>query len=79
MKIKKLPVAVTRGIILFPIHLKVVEFGREKSKLSIQKSESDFENQIIVVSQKVPLDENPANDALYKIGSLAKATIKKAW
>ncbi|MBY7704824.1 LON peptidase substrate-binding domain-containing protein [Vibrio harveyi] len=77
MKINKIPVVVTRGIVLFPTNLKVVEFGREKSKSSIKKAEQDFDSKVIVISQKVPLDENPSTDKLFEIGCLAKASIKK--
>lgn len=79
MKINKIPVVVTRGIVLFPTNLKVVEFGREKSKLSIKKAEQDFDSKVIVISQKVPLDENPSTDKLFEIGCLAKASVKKVW
>lgn len=79
MKINKIPVVVTRGIVLFPTNLKVVEFGREKSKSSIKKAEQDFDSKVIVISQKVPLDENPSTDKLFEIGCLAKASIKKVW
>ncbi|UWD35341.1 endopeptidase La [Mycoplasma cottewii] len=79
MKMNKIPVVVTRGIVLFPTNLKVVEFGREKSKESIKKAEQDFDNKIIVISQKVPLEENPSTDKLFEIGSLAKSNVKKVW
>ncbi|UKS54161.1 endopeptidase La [Mycoplasma feriruminatoris] len=79
MKDKKLPVVVTRGIFILPTTSKTIEFGRIKSKNALNASAELYNNQIVVVSQESPLEEEPNLDHLFYLGTVADLSIKKVW
>ncbi|WFQ91864.1 Lon protease 1 [Mycoplasma feriruminatoris] len=79
MKDKKLPVVVTRGIFILPTTSKTIEFGRIKSKNALNASAELYNNQIVVVSQESPLEEEPKLDHLFYLGTVADLSIKKVW
>ncbi|WP_434343238.1 endopeptidase La [Mycoplasma sp. 06067-C1-B144P-99-0482-3] len=79
MKDKKLPVVVTRGIFILPTTSKTIEFGRTKSKNALNASVESYNNQIVVVSQESPLEEEPNLDHLFYLGTVANLSIKKVW
>ncbi|PTD31328.1 endopeptidase La [Mycoplasma leachii] len=79
MKDKKLPVVVTRGIFILPTTSKTIEFGRTKSKNALNASVESYNNQVVVVSQESPLEEEPNLDHLFYLGTVANLSIKKVW
>lgn len=76
---KNIPVLITRGSYIFPGFEQVLEVGRNKSILAINKANKEFDNHIVLVSQKKPLDDNPKLSEIYKIGILAELKIRKIW
>ncbi|AJK51556.1 endopeptidase La [Mycoplasma capricolum] len=79
MKDKKLPVVVTRGIFILPTTSKTIEFGRTKSKNALNASVESYNNQVVVVSQESPLEEESNLDHLFYLGTVANLSIKKVW
>ncbi|WP_434329301.1 endopeptidase La [Mycoplasma capricolum subsp. capricolum] len=79
MKDKKLPVVVTRGIFILPTTSKTIEFGRTKSKNALNASVESYNNQVVVVSQESPLEEEPNLEHLFYLGTVANLSIKKVW
>ncbi|CBW54162.1 endopeptidase La [Mycoplasma mycoides subsp. capri] len=79
MKTIKLPVVVTRGIFILPSTSKTIEFGRVKSKNALDASADLYNNQIVVVSQESPLEEEPNLEHLFYLGTVADLSVKKVW
>ncbi|MGL4647143.1 MAG: endopeptidase La [Mycoplasmoidaceae bacterium] len=73
----KLPLLVTRGIILFPGVVGKIEVGRPKSVKAVNESIAKHNGLIIILSQKDPSIDNPKIIDLYNIGTLCKASIEK--
>ncbi|WP_425380494.1 endopeptidase La [Spiroplasma endosymbiont of Stenodema calcarata] len=78
-KLKALPVLVTRGSYIFPGFEQVLEVGRDKSILAVNTANKDFDNHIVLVSQKKPLEDDPKLSEIYRIGILAELKIRKVW
>lgn len=72
LKLKDIPVFVTRDTHIFPGFSQTVEVGREMSINAINKSVEDFGAHIVIVCQKVTLEDNPTVDEIYNVGVLAK-------
>lgn len=69
---QKLPLVCTRGIIVFPNQEIVIDAGRSKSMKAIEASQSEFDNMIVLVSQKDTMIEEPGIDDLYQFGMVCK-------
>ncbi|AXF95399.1 endopeptidase La [Spiroplasma phoeniceum] len=78
-QLKNVPVLVTRGSYIFPGFEQVLEVGRDKSILAVNTASKDFDNHIVLVSQKKPLEDNPKLSKIYRIGILAEFKIRKVW
>lgn len=77
--INDIPVLVTRGILVFPKTEKIVEVGRKKSINAIKKSLTDFDGNIILLSQKDLKDDEPEIKDIYGFGVIATVKVKKEW
>ena len=72
-----LPVVATRGIVLFPNQEILIEVGRPKSMNAVEEAEKFFNGHVLLVSQKDVLVDDPQEDDLFKVGTLAHVkTIK---
>ncbi|WP_338992752.1 endopeptidase La [Spiroplasma endosymbiont of Seladonia tumulorum] len=78
-QLKNVPILVTRGSYIFPGFEQVLEVGRDKSILAVNTASKDFDNHIVLVSQKKPLEDNPKLSEIYRIGILAELKIRKVW
>ncbi|WFG96949.1 endopeptidase La [Spiroplasma citri] len=78
-QLKNVPVLVTRGSYIFLGFEQVLEVGRDKSILAVNTASKDFDNHIVLVSQKKPLEDNPKLSEIYRIGILAELKIRKVW
>ncbi len=78
-QLKNVPVLITRGSYIFPGFEQVLEVGRDKSILAVNTASKDFDNHIVLVSQKKPLEDNPKLSEIYRIGILAELKIRKVW
>lgn len=67
-----LPVICTRGMIVFPGHEISLDVGRDFSLKAIDQSVNEFDENIVFISQKNPLDENTDFDHVYHFGTLCK-------
>lgn len=76
---KNIPVLVTRGSYIYPGFEEILDIGRQKSLNAIEIAKEKFENQLVLVSQKKPLDDAPLLDEIFRVGVLATFTIKKVW
>lgn len=70
--INNIPTVATRGVIVFPDQEIVIEVGREKSLIALDKAVNENEKLVYLVSQKEILDEDPLLTDLYEIGSVAE-------
>lgn len=68
----ELPVICTRGMIVFPEREISLDVGREFSLKAIDQSVNHFDENIVFISQKNPLDENTDLDHVYRFGTLCK-------
>lgn len=64
------PVVATRGVIVFPEQEIMIEVGRHKSMNAIDEAEKFFNGQVVLVSQKDILVDDPRHDELFEFGSL---------
>lgn len=67
-----LPVICTRGMVVFPSHEISLDVGRSFSLKAIELSVSEFDENVVFISQKNPLDENTDFDHVYHYGTLCK-------
>lgn len=67
-----LPVICTRGVIVFPEHEISLDVGRGFNLKAIDKSVNEFDENIVLVSQINPMDEQIDYDHIYKYGTLCK-------
>lgn len=67
-----LPVICTRGMIVFPEHEISLDVGRNFSLKAIDRSVNEFDENIIFISQKNPLDEATDFEHVYHYGTLCK-------
>lgn len=75
----KLPVLITRGAFLFPKVKHSIEIGREKSLAVLKESTNKHENNILIISQHNPLEDEPKLEDTYRIGVIANFSVKKIW
>ncbi|HHX07312.1 MAG TPA: endopeptidase La [Erysipelothrix sp.] len=66
-----IPVIATRGVVIFPQQDILIEVGREKSMNAIEESQNYFNNQVFVVSQKDIMVDEPHEEDLYTVGTIA--------
>ncbi|WP_424527102.1 endopeptidase La [Spiroplasma endosymbiont of Glossina fuscipes fuscipes] len=78
-QLKNVPVLVTRGSYIFPGFEQVLEVGRDKSILAVNTANKDFDNHIVLVSQKKPLEDDLKLSEIYRIGILTELKIRKVW
>ena len=67
-----LPVICTRGMVVFPSHEISLDVGRSFSLKAIELSVNEFDENVVFISQKNPLDENTDFDHVYHYGTLCK-------
>ncbi len=68
--VKVMPVLPMRNAVLFPGTILSLRVGRDKSVAAIQRARESG-GQILILSQKSELDEDPGLDSLYRVGTLA--------
>ena len=74
-KYMKLPVICTRGIILFPGQDVMIEVGRKKSIEAVEDAEAYHDRLVWIVCQKDIMVDDPTEDDLYRVGTLAKIKV----
>ena len=62
------PLVITRSLVAFPSNPTTIEVVRESSLASIEASK-DFDNCVLLVSQKNPEVENPTDEDIYYVGT----------
>ncbi|MBK8771891.1 MAG: endopeptidase La [Rhizobiales bacterium] len=66
-----LPVLPLRDIVVFPHMIVPLFVGREKSIKALEEVMRE-EKRIVLVAQRNPADDDPAQDAIYEVGTLAQ-------
>ena len=69
-KLTPIPVLPLRDIVVFPNMIVRLFVGREKSVMALEEV-MKTEQQILLVSQKDPGDDNPVEKSIYKVGVVA--------
>ncbi len=77
--LNNVPILVTRGSYIFPKYERQLEIGRIKSINAIKMAVKEFNNTVVLVSQKNSLDDNPKITDIYTFGVLAEFSIDKEW
>ncbi len=67
-----IPTVATRGVIVFPGQDIIIEVGREKSLIALDKAVKENSKLVYLVSQKEILDEDPLLTDLYDVGTIAE-------
>lgn len=65
-----IPVVATRGIVLFPNQEILIEVGRDKSMYAVEEGEKFFNGNVLLVSQKDIMVDEPHENDLYRVGTL---------
>ena len=74
----KYPVIATRGNIIFPGHIAIIEATRKESINAINFGAVTYENQLVVVSQKDTMKDEIINESqLYNVGTLISFKVTK--
>jgi len=68
----RLPLLITRALVLFPSLSEEIEAGRDFSIAAIKAAQSETNSLLLVVSQKNEDVSEPGEDDIYKIGTLAR-------
>ena len=69
--VEVLPVLPLRDIVVFPHMIVPLFVGREKSIKALEEVMRE-EKRIVLVAQRNPADDDPAQDAIYEVGTLAQ-------
>ena len=72
MSDKIYPLICTRGVIIFPNQEIVIDVGREASLKAIENAQDNYDDQIVLFSQKKMDQENPQEDDIYHVGTLCE-------
>ena len=72
MEERKYPLICTRGVVVFPNQEVVIDVGRPKSMASVENAQENFEDQVVLFSQKQIDIENPSVDDIYQMGVLCE-------
>ena len=67
---KDIPLLPLRGLLVYPTILLHIDVGRERSIVALEKAMAD-DNLIFLVTQKVMSVENPTEEDLYQVGTVA--------
>ena len=73
MALRRVPIVAIRGSVMFPHTDTLLSFGREKSVAAINAAFNE-DRVIAIFSQKNPRTPDPAEEDLYKIGTVATIT-----
>lgn len=68
----KLPLLITRGMVLFPNQIQPIEAGRPFSVVAIDEAHRNYNDLILVVSQKSPEVDEPTREDFYSFGVLGR-------
>lgn len=71
-KVLRLPLLITRGLVLFPNNLLAIDAARPFSLKAIEVSKNECDSLLLISAQKAPEIENPTIDDIYDIGVVAK-------
>lgn len=70
LKRVNVPVVATRGIVVFPSQEILIEVGRPKSINAVEEGQKFFNNQVLLISQKDIMVDEPHEEELFQYGTL---------
>lgn len=71
----KLPLICTRGIVSFPGNDTTIDIGRTKSINAVHLAQNNFDEFVVIASQKDPAVDEPTIDDMYKVGVVARVAL----
>ncbi len=74
---KRVPIVITRGVVVFPKSELLLDVGRVASKNAVDTSIADFNSQVLVVSQKDPSNDEVSINDLFMVGTLTRIKSKQ--
>ncbi len=66
------PLVCTRGVVIFPDQEIVIDVGRETSVQAVENAKENYENKIVLISQKDLKIDNPTIDDIYSFGTICE-------
>ena len=70
--IVSLPLIAVRGMVIFPSMVTSIPLGRDKSLSAVKVASSEYNNTVILASQKNVMEAEVDTDGIYTVGTLAK-------
>ena len=71
----RVPVICTRGIIVFPGQDVMIEVGRQKSLNAVNDAAASFDSMVFIVCQNDIMVDDPKQENLYQVGTIAKIKV----
>ena len=71
----RVPVICTRGIVVFPGQDVMIEVGRQKSLNAVNDSSTSFDSMVFIVCQNDIMVDDPKQENLYSVGTIAKIKV----
>ncbi len=71
-EIYRLPLLVTRGMVLFPNQIQSIDAGRPFSIAAVEEARKDNQDLVLVVAQKSSDIDDPSTDDVYTVGTLCR-------
>ena len=68
----RLPLLVTRGMVLFPNIVVTIDAARPFSMKAIEISQNECDSLLLISAQKNPDDAEPKSEDIYDIGGVSK-------
>jgi ATP-dependent Lon protease len=73
MALRRVPIVAIRGSVIFPHTDSILSFGRQKSVAAVDSAFRE-DRVVAVFTQKDPRTQDPKEEDLYKIGTIATIT-----
>ncbi|NCB33256.1 MAG: endopeptidase La [Erysipelotrichia bacterium] len=71
----RVPVVCTRGIVVFPGQDVMIEVGRDKSTNAVNEASASYDSMVWIVCQNDIMVDDPAEENIYRVGTLSKIKI----
>lgn len=71
-KVLKLPLLITRAMVLFPNNIAAIDVARPSSLKAIEISKNECDSLLLITAQKTPEIDSPTADDIFDIGVVAK-------
>ncbi len=71
-KVLRLPLLITRAMVLFPNNIAAIDVARPSSLKAVEISKNECDSLLLITAQKAPEIDSPTTDDIFDIGVVAK-------